>query len=101
MPIYTIAAGGDVPSGVTRASANVNTTAATLLTATGKGFTVRNISTVTIYLGYGASPTVSATNYTIDIAPGAYFEDPYKFNGVVSAIAASGTTNAVLTSVFS
>jgi hypothetical protein len=102
MPLYNPSVLTDTtfPTTATRANATVTNTAENLLTATGKGFTVRNISSVTVYLGYGATAPTS-TNYTVDLAPGAYFEDPYRYSGVVQAIAASGTTNAVLTTVFS
>jgi hypothetical protein len=78
-------------SSITRVPASA--TAVTLLNANlnRKGATVFNESNRTLYLALGAA-TASATNYTIQIIGGGYYEVPFGFAGRLSGFwtAASG-----------
>lgn len=80
----------------TSAVTSVNDTASstTLLASNANrlGFSVYNDSTVTLYLKYGA--TASLTSFTVPILAAGYFEDPWRYTGVVDAIWASDASGA-------
>lgn len=75
---------------------NVNDTASstTLLASNANrlGFSVYNDSTVTLYLKYGV--TASLTSFTVPILAGGYFEDPWNYTGQVDGIWASDASGA-------
>src|SRR5690348_11276879 len=57
------------------------------------GATVYNDSTAICYLLLN-SGTASTTNYTVQLAAGAYYEVPFGYTGAIKAIWASATGNA-------
>jgi len=57
------------------------------------GATIYNDSTAICYLLLN-SGTASTTNYTVQLAAGAYYEVPFGYTGAIKAIWASATGNA-------
>jgi hypothetical protein len=80
-------------------SVAVSTTSAPLF-ALGAGTRFRGISNITgqiIYVLFG-NGTASATNHTVPIAAGGYYEFPQPlYTGPVSAVTATGSGNALIT----
>lgn len=62
-----------------------------------KGATVTNDSSSYLYLKFGS--TASTTSYTVLMAPYAYYEVPFEYNGEISGIWVSATGSARLTEV--
>jgi hypothetical protein len=79
----------------TNVSVAVSTTSATLLAANTarKGATIENIGSILVYITLGA--TATTTNKTVTLKQGAYYEVPYNYSGVISAIGAASTTVSV------
>lgn len=61
-----------------------------------KGATIHNDSTAILYLLL-ATGTSSATNFTVQMPAGAYYELPFRYTGVIKGIWASATGNARVT----
>lgn len=62
-----------------------------------KGLLITNDSTQVLYLAYGAT-AASATSYTVQLAPGAYWEMPSPlYTGAMTGIWASANGNARIT----
>lgn len=59
-----------------------------------KGATIYNEGAGTLYVGLGTS-TVSATDYTVAIAPNGYYEIPFGFTGQIRGIFGSAGTALV------
>lgn len=49
------------------------------------GFSIVNDSSEILYLAYGAAEA-TLSSYTLQVPPGAYFEDPWQFTGEVRGI---------------
>lgn len=62
------------------------------------GLTVYNDSTQVLYLLLGAG-TASATVYTVQLMPGAYYEMPFRFTGIVTGLWASANGFARITAI--
>lgn len=60
-----------------------------------KGATIYNDSAQILYVKFGA--TASATSYTVQMAPGAYFEVPFGYTGIIDGIWASADGDARIT----
>lgn len=79
------------------------TGAATLLAANGRraGFSIQNDGTGTLSILMDnhttAASTVSATNRSVAIAAGAYWESPYNYQGAVTAISSVASGNVQVT----
>lgn len=76
-----------------------STTFAVLLAAQGgrNMATITNESAAILYVKFGN--TASATDYTVPLAAGAYYEVPLPiYGGLITGILASGTGNAQVTS---
>lgn len=105
MPIYTIAAGGNSPNTTNSASRSTTsvTAAASTITATGGGFTMHNPSTntATVFVAYGSTPAVTTTSYSFPLVPGAFYEDPFKFNGTIQLIGSAAGPTEINVTVFS
>lgn len=75
-------------------------TTAVLFAAAGTtigGRAIFNDSAAVLYVKFGA--TASATDYTVQIGAGGYFEFPFtRYGGVVHGILSTGTGNAQCTS---
>lgn len=88
------------PQAATVSRVATSTTTAALFAAAGtriRGRTIFNESSVVLYVKFGA--TASATDYTVQIGAGGYFELPVDtYGGVVHGILASGTGSAQCTS---
>jgi len=63
-----------------------------------KGISVFNDSTATLYLAKGDS--ASTTLYTVQIAPGGFYECPYGYSGPLSGIWSAVNGSAKITEVF-
>ena len=61
-----------------------------------KGATITNDSTQVLYLLYSTG-TASATNYSVQLAAGAYWELPFNYTGQLTGIWASANGNARVT----
>ena len=59
------------------------------------GATIQNDSTAICYLKFGS--TASTTSYTVQLPPGAYYEVPYRYNGIITGIWASANGSARVT----
>lgn len=90
------------PAAATGATTSVGAaTSATSLKAANAnrlGLTVYNDSTATLYLLLGAG-TVSSTVHTVQLAPGAYYETPFRFTGAVTGIWSAVNGNARITEI--
>lgn len=99
-----VSASNPFPVSQPSASTGVNTSVAgaasdtSLLAANAarRGATVFNDSTVTLSLLLGAT-AASATNFTMKVAAGGYYEVPFGYTGAVRGIWASATGNARIT----
>lgn len=80
---------------------DTSTTVATLLTADGRrdGFCIQNEAAAVLYVKFGAGAT--ATDYTVQIPAGGYYESPIglSYVGILTGILASGSSNAQVTSL--
>jgi hypothetical protein len=77
----------------------LSTTSASLLAAGGSrsNWVVSNISGQIVYLRFG-SGAASATDHSVPIAAGAYYECPIPlYGGPVQAVMATGTGNVLVT----
>lgn len=55
------------------------------------GYSLRNISTHSLYICHGPGADITSKNYKLPIAPGGYFEEPQPpYQGVVTGIFAPG-----------
>ena len=98
------AGGGGNPSGDgavntgTASSVASSATDVTILAANTAryGASVFNDSSAILYLLVGAG-TSSATNHTVQVAPGAYYEVPYGYTGILKGLWASATGSARVT----
>jgi len=96
--------GGGNPAGdgavntATQSSVASSATDVTILAANTRryGASVYNDSSAVLYLLLGAG-TSSATVHTLQVAPGAYFEVPYGFTGILKGLWASATGSARVT----
>jgi hypothetical protein len=86
---------GGLPTSVASSASDVVILAASVNNQR-KGFTVYNDSTAILYLLL-ANAVSSATNYTVQMAAGSYYESPYQYNGIVKGIWASANGNARVT----
>lgn len=81
----------------TAAKTNVNDTniSTTILASNTNrlGASVLNDSTVTLYLDLSGG-TASATSHTVQLAPGAYYEVPFNYTGLITGIWASDASGA-------
>lgn len=84
---------GPYSTGVGTVSAPITTASSPIMSAnTGRaGLTLYNdpASASTVYIACAATATL--TSYVVQLAPGAYYETPYGYAGVVTGICASGT----------
>lgn len=63
-----------------------------------RGFRVHNASSAILYLSYGAGGT--NTDYSVSIAAGAAYEDPFMFTGLVTGYWASVNGAALVTELY-
>lgn len=84
-------------AGATVTSVNSAATSTTIIAANRlrAGVTVANTDASTLYLLVGGG-TASATNYSVPIASGGYWEAPYGFTGAITGIWASDGSGAAL-----
>jgi hypothetical protein len=82
------------PATPTQTSVNDTASSTTIVASNAGrlGATVFNDSTVDLYLKLGA--TASTTSFTVKMAPGAYYEVPYGYTGVIDGIWASDASGA-------
>lgn len=87
------------PQSATVSRVATSTVTAALFAASGatiKGRAIYNDSAAVLYVKFGA--TASATDYTVQIGAGAYYELPAStYGGVVHGILSTGTGNAQCT----
>lgn len=76
----------------TTSQPSVTATAATLFTATGKGYKIFNPATSAAGILVREGGTATTTNYSYLLPPGYIYFDEYNYSGTVSAILASGST---------
>lgn len=62
------------------------------------GFRVHNASSAILYLSYGAGGT--NTDYSVAIAAGGSYEDPFRFTGIVTGYWASANGAALMTELY-
>jgi hypothetical protein len=72
-------------------------TAVTLLTANAnrKGATIYNESTSVVFIKFGT--VASATSYTVQVAPSGYYEIPFGYTGIITAIWTTANGSARIT----
>lgn len=74
------------PNTATRTSVAAATVDTQLLAAGSRaGFTLSNESTATLFLALGAA-AASATDYSVKVAAGGYYEAPYGYSGPVRGV---------------
>ena len=89
---------GTTPSTVAnKTNVAASITSVTLLAANANrlGASIYNDSAAELLVSMGA--TASPTNFSVDMLPGAYFEVPASYTGVISGIWAAATGNARVT----
>jgi hypothetical protein len=87
------------PQSATVSRVATSTAAATLFAATGAAANrlIFNEAAAVLYVKFGAS--ASATDYTVQVAAGGYYEAPEPtYSGIITGILASGTGQAQCTS---
>ncbi len=108
-PIMPLSRSGGSSSGVSAptpatqaipTSVNASTSSVTLLAANAarKGATIWNSSTATLYVDLDTSSgaTASATDYTVTLGPGDYYEVPYDYTGIILGIWDVATGKALI-----
>lgn len=81
----------------TQTSPATSTASATILASNALrlGATIYNDAVGSLFVKFGA--TASATSFAVKMAPGAYYEIPYAYTGIIDAILDGGTGNARVT----
>jgi len=93
----TLAALETPTSSATVSSVSVSTSNATILSANASrlGAAIYNNATTDLLVKFGA--TASSSSFTVILLPKAYYEVPFKYVGIIDAVLASGTGNALVT----
>lgn len=98
-----VAPAASATSEVTRVPANAANVTLKAANANRRGLAVQNSATSNLYLKLGATAdlTAGAESYTVKVVPGAYYEVPFGYTGIVDGIwdAADATGEALVTEV--